>query len=125
MREEIYYKLSSLGLFPDEQKGYRKGFRGTAELLYIDQYILTESKTRLKNLEMAWIEDKMTHVMVPESWIINCLKMYKISLEVINSTVKKNIKTWRVELTVGGRNLAEAKIHRRIFNEMYYHRYYS
>ena len=52
--------------------------------------------------------------MVPRSWIINSLKMYKISDEVIN-LIDKTIKTWRVELTAGGRRLAEAKIQRGIF----------
>ena len=35
---EIYYSLTSRGLFPDEQIGYRKGCRGTTELLYIDKH---------------------------------------------------------------------------------------
>ena len=52
--------------------------------------------------------------MVPHSWIINSLKMYKISDEVINF-IDKTMKTWRVELTAGGRRLAEAKIQRGIF----------
>ena len=52
--------------------------------------------------------------MVQQSWIINCLKMFKISDEVIN-VIKKTMKTWRVELTVGWRSLAEAKIHRGVF----------
>ena len=52
--------------------------------------------------------------MVPHSWIINSLKMYKISDEVINF-IDKTMKTWRVELTAGGRRLAEAKIPRGIF----------
>ena len=43
IRGKIYYSLTSSGLFPDEQKGCRKGSRGTAELLYIDQHILNES----------------------------------------------------------------------------------
>ena len=46
IREEIYYSLNSRGLFPDEQKEYYKGSRGSAWLLYIDQHILNESKTR-------------------------------------------------------------------------------
>ncbi len=57
-REEIYHSLTNRELFPDEQKGCCKGSRGTAELLYIDQHILDESKTRRKNLAMAWIDDK-------------------------------------------------------------------
>ena len=113
IRKEIYYSLSSRGLFPDEQKGCCKGSRGTAELFYIDQHILNESKTRRKNLAMAWIDYKV-YDMVPHSWIINSLKMYKISHEVINF-IDKTMKTWRVELTAGGRSLAEAKIQRGIF----------
>ena len=42
--------------------------------------------------------------------------MYKISHEVINF-IDKTMKTWRVELTAGGRRLAEAKIQRGIFQE--------
>ena len=42
--------------------------------------------------------------------------MYKILQEVINFNEKKNnIKLWRVELTAGGRSLAETKIQRGIF----------
>ena len=52
--------------------------------------------------------------MVPQSWIINCLKMYKMSDEVINLT-EKSMKTWRVELTAEEKSLAEAKIQRGIF----------
>ena len=47
--------------------------------------------------------------MVLQSWIINCLKMYQISDEVIN-LIEKTMKTGRVELTAGGRSLAEAKV---------------
>ena len=114
IREKIYYSLTSRGLFPDEQKGYREGFRGTAELLYIDQHILNESKTRRKNLAMAWIDYKKAYNMVPQSWILHCLKMYKISHEVIKF-IEQTMKTWRVELTAGGRSIAETKIQRGIF----------
>ncbi len=37
-----------------------------------------------KNLVIAWIDYKKAYDMVPQRWIINCLKMYKISHEVIN-----------------------------------------
>ena len=93
--------------------GCCKRSRGTVELLYIDQHILNESKTGRKNLAMNWIDYKMAYDMVPPSWIINCLKMYKISNEVINF-IEKTMKTRRVELTAGGRSLAEAKIQRGI-----------
>ena len=57
--EEMYYSLTSRRLFPDEQKGCCKGSRGIAELLYIDQHILNESKTIRKNLARAWIDYKI------------------------------------------------------------------
>ena len=63
---------------------------------------------------MAWIDYKKAYDMVPQSWIINYLKMYKISPEVINF-IEKNMKNWRVELTAGGKSLAETKIQRGIF----------
>ena len=96
IREEIYYSLTSHRLFPEEQKGCCTGSRGTAELLYIDQHILNESKTRRKNLAMAWINYKKAYDMVLHSWIINSLKMYKISDEVINF-IDKAMITWRVD----------------------------
>ena len=65
--EKIYYSLTSRRFFPDEQKGCRNRSRVTAELLYIDQHILNESKTRRKNLAMAWIDVKKAYDMVPQS----------------------------------------------------------
>ena len=64
-------------MYPHEQKGSR----GTGELLYTDQHILNESKTRRKNLAMAWIDYKKAYDMVPQCWTLNYLKMYKISDE--------------------------------------------
>ena len=92
IREKIYYSLTSRRLFPGEQKGCRKGSRGTAELLYIDQHVLNESKTRRKNLAMAGIDNKTAYDMGPQSWVIHCLKMYKISHEVINF-IEQTMKT--------------------------------
>ena len=100
IRDKIYNLLTSPGLFPDEQKGCHKEFRGTAELLYINPHILNESKTRWKNLAMAWIDYKKSYDIVPQSWIINCLKIYKISDDIINF-IEKTMKTWRLELTEG------------------------
>ena len=106
IRGEIYNPLTSCRLFIEEQKGCRKGSRGTGELLSIDQHILNECKTRRKKLPMAWIDYKKVDDMVQQSWIINCLKMYKISDEVINF-IEKTMNTWRVELTTGGKSSSE------------------
>ena len=58
---------------------------------------------------MAWIDYKKAYDMVPQKWILHCLKMYKISHEVMKF-IKQIMKTWRVELTAVGRSLAETKI---------------
>ena len=124
IREEIYYSLTSRRLFPEEQKGHHKGSRGTAELLYIDQHILWESKTRRKNLAMLCIDHQKAYNMVPKSWLIDCLKMYKISNEVINF-IEETMKTWRVELTAEEKAWLK-QISQEVFSkEMYYHPYYS
>ena len=92
----------------------RKGSRGIAELHYIDQHIVNESKTRRQNLAMVWIDYKMAFDMLPQRWILHCLKMYKISHEVINF-MEQTMQTWRVEQTASRRSLAETKIQRGIF----------
>ena len=116
IRQEIYYSLTSRRLFPDEQKGCRKWSRGTTESLYIDQHILNESKVRRKNLALAWIDNKKSYDMVLQSWIINSQNVQNITRN-HELNRKKNMKNWRVELTVGGKNLAETKIQRGIFKE--------
>ena len=63
---------------------------------------------------MAWIDYKKAYDMVPQSWIIHGLKMYKIPHVVINF-IEKTMQIWRVELTAGGRSLAETKIKKSIF----------
>ena len=51
--DQIYAHLD-----PEEQRGYRKGSRGTNDLLYIDRAVIKEVKSRNKNLAMAWIDYK-------------------------------------------------------------------
>ena len=57
--------------------GEIKASRGTGELLYIDQHILNESKTRQKNLAMAWIDHKKAYNMILQSWINTVSKCTK------------------------------------------------
>ena len=101
IKEKIYYSLISRRIFLEEQKGSNKGTRGTEDLLCIVQYILNKSKTRRKNLAMAWIDYKKVYHMVPQSWILHCLKIYKIPDQFIQF-IGKTIQTWRVELIAGG-----------------------
>ena len=52
--------------------------------------------------------------MVLQSWIIDCLRIYKISCEVIKF-IENTKQSWSVELTAGGKNLNFVKIQRRVF----------
>ena len=73
--DEIYARLDQEKLLPEEQKGCRKGSRGTNDLLYIDRAVIKEVKSRNQNLAMTWIDYKEAHDMVPHSWIIECLDL--------------------------------------------------
>ena len=59
----------------------------------------------------ARIDYKKAYDMVPPSWIIDCLKMYPISSEVIKF-IKNTMENCRVELTAEGKSLTEVKIQR-------------
>ena len=54
--DQIYAHLGQEKLLPEEQKGSRKGSRGTNDLLYIDRAVIKEVKSRNKKLAMAWID---------------------------------------------------------------------
>ena len=97
-----------------EHKGCRLESRGTGELFYIDQHICNVNKTENCSYGLALTKKKRAYDMVTQSWIINCLKMYKISHEAINFIVK-TMKIWKGELTAGGRSLIEAMVQRVIF----------
>ena len=104
--EELYYLFLCYKLFFKEWKGSHIGTRGIDYLLYIDQHIHKESKEGWKNIAMVWIDYKKAYDMVPQSWIVDCPKMYKTSDKVIKF-IMEDMKNWKVELTAGGKTLAE------------------
>ena len=95
---------------PRKQKGTRKG---TRDLLYIDQQILKDCKTKRKILATTLIDYKSSYNMVLQSCIIECIKKYKIFDEVIKF-IEETMKNWRVKLIVR-KDLSEENIHRGIF----------
>ena len=106
IREEIYYLRKSCGQFPEESKRFRREPE-EQEVYYTLINTLRTTKWHGKKLAMA--DD-----MALQSWIIDCLKMYKISHKVIKF-IENTLKNWRVKLTVGEKILAEVKIQRGIF----------
>ena len=71
--DEIYEYLDSEMILPEEQKGCRRKAIGTHDLLFIDNIILKEVKTRQKNLATAWVDYKKAFDLIPHSWILECL----------------------------------------------------
>ena len=82
------------------------GTRYTGELLYIDQHILNDGKTRRKNRSMAMYDSlEKAYLMVLQNCIIACHKMYKISGELMNF-IENIMKNWRVENLNSERDLS-------------------
>ena len=77
--DQIYRHLDQQKLYPEEQKGCRKRFRGTNGLIYIARAVIREVKARKKNLVMAWIDNKKAFDMVPHSWIKECLDLFGVT----------------------------------------------
>ena len=98
--DQIYAHLDQEKLLPEEQKGCRKGSRGTNDLLYIDRAVIKEVKSRNKNLAMAWIDYKKAYDMVPHSWIIECLDLFGVA-ENIKSLLVNSMEKWKVMLCSG------------------------
>ena len=65
--DQIYAYLDQEKLLAEEQKGCRKGSRGTSDLLYIDRAVIREVNSR-KTYEKAYD-------MVPRSCIKECSVM--------------------------------------------------
>ena len=109
--DQIYAHLDQEKLLPKEEKGCRKGSRGTNDLLYIDRAVIKEVKFRNKNLAMAWIDHENAYNMGPHSWII---VLFGVA-ENMKSSLMNSMKKWKVMLCSGNPELGEVEIKRDIF----------
>ena len=116
--DQIYAHLDQEKLLPKEQKGCRKGSRGTNDLLYIDRAVIKEVKSRNKNLAMAWIEYKKAY-MVPHSWIIECLDLFGAA-ENIMSLLVNSMEKWKVMLCSRSSELGQVEIKHGIFSRRFF-----
>ena len=58
--------------------------KGTHNRLYIDQYVFKDVKTKRNNVAMVWINYKKAYDIVLQTWIIEYLKISKISDKIID-----------------------------------------
>ena len=113
LAKKMYSHLERENVLPSEQKGCRKGSRGTKDQLLIDKTVLRDCKKRHTNLAMAWIDYKKAYDMVPHSWISECLEMFGIANNV-QDFLNNSMKSWKLELNASGKTLGEVDIRRGI-----------
>ena len=114
LADNMYDYLERERILPEEQKGCRKGRRGTKDQLLIDKAILKDCRKRHTNLAMAWIDYQEAYDMVLHSWIVECLEMFGIA-ENVKKFLIDSMKTWKTELTSSGERLGVIHIRRGIF----------
>ena len=95
--EDTYTFLEQRCLLPEEQKGCRKGSRGTGYLLYIDRMLLQEVRRRNKDLAMTWIDYRKAYDLVPHSWSLECLENLGVNEE-IRRILKESMTSWKVDI---------------------------
>ena len=98
--DQIYRHLDQPKLLPEEQKGCRKGSRGTNDLIFINREVISEVKSRKNNLAMAWIDYKKAYDMVPHSWIKECLDLFGVA-ENIKTLLVNSLEKWRESCVQG------------------------
>ena len=65
---------------------------------------------------MGWVDYKKAFDMVPHSWLLKFLDMFKIA-EKIKRVLCNSMNTWKTELTSGGESIGKVKIKRGIFQD--------
>ena len=114
LTKHITEHLKDHQLLSVEQKGYRKGSKGSKDHLLVDKAIMKDSMSRLTNLHMTWIDYKKAYDSVPHSWILESLKIHKVNTKIIKF-ITKSMKAWETSLTIAGKAITKVKICRGIF----------
>ena len=109
LAEELYEHLEQANMLPWEQKGCRKGSRGTKDQLLIDKMIVKNCKKRLASLAVAWIDYRKAYNMVPHSWIEKRMNMFGVAVNV-RSFISESMKHWNTELNAGQSRLGNVNI---------------
>ena len=113
--EHVFCFLNRNELMPWEQKGCGRGSRGAKHHLLIDKAVMTDSRSRKRNLAMGWIDYKKAYDMVPHSWIKQILTDFKVAGN-SSRLLTNSMECWSTRLeTLDGSILGEIGIKRGIF----------
>ena len=110
--EEMCNYLEREKILPEEQKGCKRGSRGTKDQLLIDQTVLKDCNKRHTNL--SWIDYRKAYDLVPHSWVNECMEMFGIA-ENLRTFFQKSMQHWRLSLRTNGEDLEEVNVKRGIF----------
>ncbi|XP_047501185.1 uncharacterized protein LOC125047118 [Penaeus chinensis] len=119
MGKKLYQHLEGNGLLADQQKGCRKGSRGTKDQLLVDKAMLKNCRRRLTNLSMAWIDYKKAYDMVPHSWILKCLEIVGGAKNMI-TVISNSMVNWKTVLTSEEQILGKWTSEEEFFKETLY-----
>uniref|UniRef100_H3AYE9 Reverse transcriptase domain-containing protein n=1 Tax=Latimeria chalumnae TaxID=7897 RepID=H3AYE9_LATCH len=97
-----------------EQKGNCRNTRGTKDQLLIDKTILRDCKVQKINLAICWIDYRKAFDSVLHSWILECLRMYKVN-ERIMKFMERAMKLWKTSLIWNNHHMGKVEIKRGIF----------
>ena len=65
----------------------------------INNVILENCKKKKKNLSTAWIDYKEAFDSVPDSWILACLRMYKIN-PILTTFIEARMRQWKTNMVL-------------------------
>ena len=113
MSAAIVCHLNRNQVWPWEQKGCKRGSRGTKDHLLVDKLVMFLTRRRHQNLQMTWIDYQKAYYFVPHSWFVKIFAMYKFAPNIQH--ILKISMSSRTTLTLNGRALGNVEIKRGIF----------
>ena len=84
--------------------GCKRGSYGCKDQLFINRVIIEYCKDRHRNLSMTWIDHRKAFQNVPHDWLINALRLYKISPTIV-SFIKFCMFLWTTNLLLTHENV--------------------
>ena len=97
--DRLYNHLEKESIMTPEQKGGKKDCYGCKDQLMINNAILENYKKKKKNLSTAWINYQKAFDSVPHSWILACLRMYKIN-PVLITFIEASMRQWKTNVVL-------------------------
>ena len=77
--------------------------------MLIGQSVAKDARSRHTNLAMASIDYKKAYDSVPHSWILECLRVYKIDPRLVTS-IRQSMSHWRTTLSDNSKSIPDVTI---------------